>query len=47
VLVTVLSYPGSALETVIASSGIPPLVRPRSPTGLHSSVGAKPFRHLQ
>lgn len=29
------------------SSGIPPLIRPRSPTGLQSSVEAKPFLHLQ
>lgn len=28
------------------SSGMPPLMRPRSPTGLHSSVGANPLRHL-
>lgn len=44
---TVLSYPGSVLDTVMASSGIPPLVNPKSPTGLQSSDGAKPFLHLQ
>lgn len=44
---TVLVYPFSELETVIDSSGIPPLINPRSPIGLHSMVGAKPGLHLQ
>lgn len=45
--VTPLLYPSSVLETVIESSGIPPFISPKSPTGLHSKVGAKPFLHLQ
>jgi len=40
-------YPFSELETVIDSSGMPPLIRPRSPIGRHSMVGAKPGLHLQ
>lgn len=28
------------------SSGIPPLINPRSPMGLHSMVGANPGLHL-
>lgn len=36
----------SVSDTVIDSSGIPPLMRPRSPTGLHSKVEVKPLRHL-
>lgn len=46
-LPTELTYPGSLLDTVIESSGIPPLIKPRSPTGLQSSVDAKPCLHLQ
>lgn len=44
---TVFVYPISELETVIDSSGIPPLMRPRSPIGRQSIVGAKPDLHLQ
>lgn len=44
---TVFVYPFSELETVIDSSGMPPLIRPRSPMGRHSIVGAKPDLHLQ
>lgn len=32
---------------MIDSSGIPPLINPRSPIGLHSIVGANPGLHLQ
>lgn len=39
-------YPFSELETVIDSSGMPPLMSPRSPIGRHSIVGAKPDLHL-
>lgn len=44
---TSLVKPGSELETVIASSGMPPEIKPKSPIGLHSKLGANPPRHLQ
>lgn len=44
---TAFVYPFSELETVIDSSGMPPLMSPRSPIGRHSIVGAKPGLHLQ
>lgn len=44
---TSLEYPVSELETVTDSSGMPPDVRPRSPTGLQSMVVANPALHLQ
>jgi len=44
---TSLVNEGSDPDTVIESSEIPPLIRPRSPTGLHSIVGAKPVLQRQ
>lgn len=42
-LVNAISDP----DTVIDSSEIPPLIKPRSPTGLHSIVGANPVLQRQ
>jgi hypothetical protein len=45
--ITVLSKLTSSSDTVIASSGMPPVVSPKSPTGRHSKFGANPLRHRQ
>lgn len=44
---TSLANAGSDPDTVMESSEIPPLIRPRSPTGLHSMVGANPVLQRQ
>jgi hypothetical protein len=45
-MLTDFVYPFSELDIVIDSSGMPPLIRPKSPIGRHSIVEEKPDLHL-
>lgn len=45
-MLTLFVNPRSEGDTVIDSSGIPPFINPKSPTGRHSIVGANPDLHL-